>query len=80
MHEFKNVDHILGSFENQVCMNEQNQEYDEKYSINDKSWIPVPNQLEEGSHMLTEKVIEINISNDPQNPKNIQLGENLTED
>lgn len=80
VHEFKYVDRIFSFFENHVCTNEQTQEYDEKYSINDKSWIPIPNQLEEGSHMLTENVIKINISNDPQNPKNIQLKENLTED
>ena len=69
IHEFKDMDQIFCSLENHICTNEQTQEYDEEYSINDKSWILVPNQLEEGSHMLTKKVIGINISNDPQNLK-----------
>ena len=65
VHEFKDLDHIFNSFENHVCTNEQTQEYDKECSIDEKSWIPLPNQLEEGSHMLTKNTIEININNDP---------------
>ena len=80
INEFKDIDQVFHSFEIHVCTNEQTQECDEEYSINDKSWILVPSQLEEGLHTLIENVIEINISNDPQNPKIIQLGENLKKD
>lgn len=47
---------------------------DEEYDVNDKNWIPIPDQLEEGSHILVEKTIEVDLSDDLNNPKVIQLG------
>jgi len=51
----------------------------EEYDSNDKTWIPIPNQLEEGSHIVIEETVDVNISDDPIKPKIIQLGKYLTE-
>jgi len=40
-----------------------------EYDLNDKTWILVPNQLEEGSHTVIEETIVVNISDDYTNPK-----------
>jgi len=51
----------------------------EEYDSSDKTWIPIPNQLEEGSRIVIEETIDVNISDDPIKPKIIQLGKYLTE-
>jgi len=53
---------------------------DEEHNQNDKNWILVPNQLEEGSHMLLEQTIEVDLSDDPNNLNIIKLGKSLNED
>ena len=50
-----------------------------EYDSNDKTWIPIPNQLEEGSRIVIEETIDVNINDDPTKPKIIQLGKSLTE-
>ena len=62
-----------------TTLTEQKIGEDEEYNINDKHWILVPNQLEEGSHIVVEETIDVNISDDLANPKIIQLGNFLAE-
>jgi len=50
----------------------------EDYDLSDKTWILVCNQLEEGSHIIIEETIDVNISDDPSKPIIIQLGKSLT--
>lgn len=52
----------------------------EEYDLSDKTWILVPNQLEEGSHIVIEETIDINISDDSTKPKITQLGKYLTKE
>ena len=52
---------------------------DEEYNLDDKNWILVPSQLEEGSHMLIEETIDVDLSDDPNNPNIVQLGKYLNE-
>jgi len=53
---------------------------DEDYNANNNNWIQISNQLEEGSHMLIEETIEIDLNNEYDSPKIIQLGKSLTKD
>lgn len=73
---FKDIDTILQALYFIVKINLESPQLDEyeEYNANDNNWIPLSNQLEEGSHMLVEETIEIDLSNDHDNLKIIQLG------
>jgi len=79
--EFKYINIIFQSFKSSIntTLIEQNIGEDEEYNLDDKNWILVPNQLEEGSHMLIEEIIDVDLSDDPSNTKIIQLGNLLNE-
>ena len=61
-----------------TTLEDQYEGEDEEYNANDNNWIQIPNQLEEGSHMLIKETIEVDLSDDSKNPKIIQLGKSLT--
>lgn len=52
-----------------TTLEDQYEGEDGECNANDNNWIPIPNQLEEGYHMLIEETIEVDLSDDPRNPK-----------
>ena len=80
--DFKYIDTILqtSKYTINATLKDQHLGEDEEYNINDKNWILILNQLEEGSHMLIKKTIKVDLSDDPNNPKIIQLRKSLTKD
>lgn len=46
-----------------IALEDQYEGEDEEYNANNNNWIPIPDQLEEGSHILIEETIEVDLSN-----------------
>lgn len=79
--DFKDIDTILQTtkLNINIALKDYYEDENEEYNVNDNNLISIPNQLEEGFHMLIEENIKINLSNEPNSPKTIQLGKSLTE-
>jgi len=79
--EFKYINVIFQAFKSSLntTLIKKNIDEDEEYNLDYKNWILVPSQLEEGSHMLIEEIIDVDLSDDPNNMKIIQLGKSLSE-
>lgn len=77
---FKDVYAILQAsyFAINITLENQQLGEDKEYNTNDKNWIPIPYQLEEGSHILVEENFIFYLTDDPSDPKTIQLGKSLT--
>lgn len=76
IHDFKNVNIICQIREPTVktSLIDKNIGKAKEYDESDKNWIPIPDQLKEGSHMLIEETIEVDLSDDLANLDVVQLG------